>query len=345
MDTACFEYNPILFGNFLNNQTPASFNNITHVSEPLANDHVFNETVSSGICDLLDFEQNNTSTSLNVSLSATSDVSLNESNANNNAAARMNEKLARSSRKRQRNGEKWKIRANKKARQAGLEYILSTGLIMPRKLPVIDKDLCSCKKKCSEKISSDQRACIFNSYYNMDENSKNIYLYGSISSVPMKSKLVNVQRSRSATFAYYVTVNGDKTLICKEAFCALHSITQSKVRFICDKVRLGKVSPSSCKRSRHNNRPSRLQPEAIQQICEHITSFPADKSHYSRHSNANRKYLSATLTVPQMYTLYVNWCAEKAIEPASSRSYRDIFTTRFNLGFGNPRSDTCTCYL
>ena len=123
----------------------------------------------------------------------------------------------------------------------------------------------------------------------MDENSKNIYLYGSISSVPMKSKLVNVQRSRLATFAYHVIVNGDKILICKEAFCALHSITQSKVRFICDKVRLGKVSPSPCIRGRHSNRPSRLQPEAIQQICEHIASLPADESHYSRHSNVNRK--------------------------------------------------------
>ena len=152
MDTACFEHNPILFGNFLNNQTPASYNNITHVSEPLANDHVFNETVSSGICDLLDFEKNKTSTSLNISLSAKSDVFLHESNTNNNAAARMSEKLAKPSRKRQRNGEKWKIRANKKARQAGLEYISSTGLIMPRKLPVIDKDLCSCKKSARKRF-------------------------------------------------------------------------------------------------------------------------------------------------------------------------------------------------
>ena len=160
--------------------------------------------------------------------------------------------------------------------------------------------------------------------------------------MPMKSKLVNVQRSRSATFAYYVTVYGDRIFIYKEAFCALHSITQSKVRFICDKVRLGKTSPSPCNRGRHSNRPSRLQPEAIQHICEHIASFPVDESHYSRHSNTNRKYLSATLTVPQMYTLYVNWCSEKAIEPASSRSYRDIFTTRFNLAFGSLRSDTCT---
>jgi hypothetical protein len=43
-----------------------------------------------------------------------------------------------------------------------------------------------------------------------------------------------------------------------------------------------------------------------------------------------------------MYGLYKEWCEETKLEPVSQHFYRMVFNTRFNLGFGSPRSDTCS---
>ncbi len=44
-----------------------------------------------------------------------------------------------------------------------------------------------------------------------------------------------------------------------------------------------------------------------------------------------------------MYDLYKEKCLEENIEPVEPWSYRRIFNNRGpNLGFGNPKSDTCS---
>jgi len=74
---------------------------------------------------------------------------------------------------------------------------------------------------------------------------------------------------------------------------------------------------------------------------EHIAKFPAESSHYSRSKNTNRMYLSSNLSISKMYELYREECQKNSTKPVSSSAYRNVFLTKFNLGFGNPRSDTC----
>ena len=94
-------------------------------------------------------------------------------------------------------------------------------------------------------------------------------------------------------------------------------------------------------RRRHSNRPNRLPESHRDLVREHIRLYPAELSHYSRHDNPNRKYLPATLTINSMCDQYTEWIREKEETPVSSSMYRSIFVTDFNLGFGNPRTDTC----
>ena len=78
---------------------------------------------------------------------------------------------------------------------------------------------------------------------------------------------------------------------------------------------------------------------------DHIRTFPAEASHYSRNRNLSRKYLSHELNISKMYTLFVEKVnAEGGEGRCSERHYCDVFTTKFNLDFGLPRTDTCkTC--
>nr|CAI5864751.1 unnamed protein product [Callosobruchus analis] len=93
--------------------------------------------------------------------------------------------------------------------------------------------------------------------------------------------------------------------------------------------------------------PHKITDDVKQYIIEHIKLFPASESHYSRNKNPNKKYLSPMLNISKMYKLYGEKCSEEN-KPSHFYikycTYSKIFSTEFNLSFGEPRSDTCsTC--
>lgn len=67
--------------------------------------------------------------------------------------------------------------------------------------------------------------------------------------------------------------------------------------------------PHIDQRGRHEP-PNKTPPEKIQLVKEHIESFPAYESHYSRKDNPNRKYLSPLLSISKMYELFKDFCSE-----------------------------------
>ena len=60
---------------------------------------------------------------------------------------------------------------------------------------------------------------------------------------------------------------------------------------------LGSVLPEPDQRGKHRNRPQKIPDEIRQKVREHISSFPAEKSHYSRNDNPRRVYLSPSLSI------------------------------------------------
>lgn len=105
----------------------------------------------------------------------------------------------------------------------------------------------------------------------------------------------------------------------------------------------GQGGPTS-KQGQHTNRPNKIPEEMTEYVVSHIASFPAESSHYSRHHNPDRKYLAPTLSIAKMFRLYKEKCEMDNVEAdrqVSERYYSDVFTSRFNLGFGNPRTDVC----
>ena len=201
---------------------------------------------------------------------------------------------------------------------------------------------CKCRLKCGEKIPVTQRETVLTSFYQLDENSKNSYIFSSIVALQPYTMRMDAGRHRQMSFAYYITVQGVKTRVCKKAFAALHQITNNKIDHISRQILEGKSAPHPCERGRHGNRPQRISSSRTEQVKEHINQFPAENSHYSRHDNPNRQYLAPDLNINRMYQLYRDWCSKHSYDPVSARAYRDIFNTQFNLGFGSPKSDTCT---
>ena len=133
-----------------------------------------------------------------------------------------------------------------------------------------------------------------------------------------------------------------KVRVCKKTFVETIAISASRVdRLLGKKVR--NPVRLSDQRGRQKN-ARKVSEERLHFVREHIKSFPAEESHYSRTENPAAQYLSGDLTLAHMYRLYVQRCTEEEKLPVKESFYRNVFMTEFNLRFKKPRSDTCkTC--
>jgi len=187
-----------------------------------------------------------------------------------------------------------------------------------------------------------RRLDIFQAYYSLDAGEKDVYLFGCMRGSKPKMLLSDTERHREISVSYVLRNDEMDVRLCKKAFMKLHNISQSKVDHIVSQGKLGLPTARSSFRGKHTNRPNKLSDERRQLVHEHIMMFPAESSHFSRHDNPNRLYLPATLSINAMYVDYEASIELKQMLPVSCCMYRQIFCNDFNLGFGSPRTDTCS---
>lgn len=227
----------------------------------------------------------------------------------------------------------------------GKSYINSNGELITGKSPLLGHGLygsAKCRRKCSEKVDDNTRSQIMAEYYNLSPMAQDSHLFGSLKCSMPKQVLTNTERHRLVAVQYTVAVNGLSVIVCKTAFKNLYGISASKVDHIVSQLRAGQATARVSRRGKHENRPNRLSVEAVDLVKEHIKLYPAEPRHYSRFQNPNRLYLSPLLTICEMYRHNKAWIADRGASPVSQSAYREIFSTQFNLGFGSPRSDTCS---
>lgn len=92
--------------------------------------------------------------------------------------------------------------------------------------------------------------------------------------------------------------------ICKKAFCALFGVGKSVVERIVSSLKSNIPSPID-KRGKHVTRTNKINERILLQIKTHISSFPKSVSHYSRHNNQNKQYLSPELCILKVYNMYL----------------------------------------
>lgn len=128
--------------------------------------------------------------------------------------------------------------------------------------------------------------------------------------------------------------------MCQKFFCTTLCISQSVVQnAVKNKDFVGKYSKDKDPRGMcgaHNKTP----PEKVQEVHDHIRSFPSMESHYVR-KKSKRQYLDRKLSIAKMHSIYVDECTKKNSKPVSEIIYRRIFCNDFNLGFFKPKKDQC----
>lgn len=252
----------------------------------------------------------------------------------------------KTSKKRLRNPDQWIRRKAAVLRARGEEYLSQRGKVMPKK-EINSALLCKekCRLHCSDKFLLEDRKAIFEKYYSLDINAKNSLLFKSINIKPVARHRANVKKEKTYSYTYSITFNRKTEMICRGALCSLYQISRKKIELMQRTLQKGNNAPTPDKRGQHTNRPHKIKEDVIACIMDHIKKFPSEESHYSRNRNCHKKYLSPLLNMTAMHKMYIEECENRKLDNSfkvTLSSYANIFSTKFNLSFGHPRSDTCS---
>lgn len=113
---------------------------------------------------------------------------------------------------------------------------------------------------------------------------------------------------------------------------SMYAVTRKRLARIQSLLLLGQTPKD--KRGKQSNQ-KQIDISVIQQIKDHIESFPVEKSHYS---SQEIQYLDAKLNIKIMFDMFVE---KFPLTEIKYNFFQKIFKDHFNFKFGRPQVDTC----
>ena len=244
-------------------------------------------------------------------------------------------------RKRERKPETWKCNVRKAAHEAGKEYISIRKKVVPEKRIKTLKDCKNnCLFKCQTKITENERNNIFNKYYTLSEHGKRLFILSTTRKFNIERHRKNktdANSRRKQSFVYTFQIGSNQIPVCKVFYLTTLAISQTPVYTAHNKKDISNI-PDTPKVGKHVKH--KIPDEDVNFVKQHIESFPKVESHYCR-VDTQRDYLDSTLSIKQMYRLYLQSCTTAHKNPVKESFYRNIFSTEYNLHFHVPKKDRC----
>lgn len=219
----------------------------------------------------------------------------------------------------------------KEKRQKGLKYDTKTGKPIEARVPK-NYNECKCKHKCTVSFTPEDQVHINREYWDLGDYSKQALFLRTCIKVLKCKRALTVSSRRAQTFVYEFR----GVQVCKKFFKSTLNISDG---FITTWAKKQSENRFDDKRGKHNNQ-RKINEDILALIKDHIESFPAVESHYTR-AKSQRKYLSCILNIKRMARLFKEKYPDTKI---SNSLYRRIFNTHYNLSFHRPKKDACsTC--
>ncbi|XP_031327855.1 uncharacterized protein LOC116160704 [Photinus pyralis] len=229
-------------------------------------------------------------------------------------------------------------RERKQQRNLGKSYITAKG---KEKKQREMQELPTCRMKCTDRIPPEVRKSIFREYWSLGDRNKRVaYVASLVDTTETATKRKRTadpdkEKYRMITHTYHFKVNGERLKVCRGCFMKTLAETQMFVTLAIsnsNSFTSGITYDDQRGRAEPANKHS---PNMIQDVIDHIKSFPSYKSHYTRRDN-NKNFLAPHLTLQIMYRLY---CEGR--EPRVSRRIYEREFHNMNLAFKQPKIDTC----
>ncbi|CAH1646166.1 unnamed protein product [Spodoptera littoralis] len=160
---------------------------------------------------------------------------------------------------------------------------------------------CSCKKMCSNLVSTEERRKEFNTYMHLGSyTAQMLYITKCVEEINKKRTYQPDPNKTSKPKEFTRVYNLGGKIVCREMFLKTLQITTQKVDTALKKMRIGSLTDQRGVTGGKNNR---LSSEEYKLAEEVINKLPKYKSHYRR-ENTDADYLQPGMTVRKMYEDY-----------------------------------------
>ncbi|KAE8741241.1 hypothetical protein FOCC_FOCC013228 [Frankliniella occidentalis] len=235
------------------------------------------------------------------------------------------------------------IRLSRKiARNKGQEYTTATGKTVREK---VAERLVDCRNNCAEKIPIEVAEDLCDSVWKNlgDATARRRYIAGQINRVPKKSQRINLaassRKKREFSYEYFACLNGSNIKVCKGCFMKIYQISKKAIEII-HKLKIANTAGLP-KKDERGSTSNGLEENRLQEVIDHINSFPKYQSHYCR-QRTESKFLASNLTEKTMYEEYCKMVEKKEVDlqPVSRWVYsREVH--KLGLKFKALHADTC----
>jgi hypothetical protein len=197
-----------------------------------------------------------------------------------------------------------------------------------------------CQNNCGI-ITNECRKMIFDEYYSMTSAQQQRDFLVSCVSVVDKKRVYSVaeESRRKITKNYFLPVNGIKTKVCLQFLLKTLDISEKVIRYNFE----NKTIINTAKKEGRGKRPppNKTPTEISKEVEAFIESIPAVPSHYCR-ADSTRTYFPADMkNVASLYRLYKKKCDDDKNVSVSEKVFKNIFKSKFNIGFHVPKKDKC----
>lgn len=244
------------------------------------------------------------------------------------------------SRKRTRNIQEHKIHQKKVKVQSGSEHTTNSRNVVAAKV-FHGQTECVCKKKCVHKIDVDRQKAIFNTFYSLENWSKKMLFLRSLIKIRSTRENFNPVTTQTRAIYDYFLLNssGNQEKVCCGFFLKCMQVSKDS---ICRCMKTS-ISNETAKDDRGKVSTRKTSKSDLTFVKNFIKKFPSYRSHYGS-SKLNKKFLHPNLNIKRLYREYCIVSEFKKRKAVSEWKFREIFNTKFNLGFHPKRVDTCrTC--
>ena len=248
-------------------------------------------------------------------------------------------------RKRVRQPSKWMRNVSKEKRNTGKAYVSRS-----TKHDVEERVIGPpCRDGCFDKVTRPVIEAVFKKFWEIGSyDLQNSYLQKIVHQLPIKRrrkpKNPDAPGSSHASTLHCTVVFENVTYsVCKTGFLSIFGLKRRRLENAIKKISVS-LTPLQDKRGKH--RHLKIDSDEADCVVEHITSLETVSSHYTRAKSPKRRYMDSNLSLPRLYVMYKHWMAEHHpdVTIVKESFYRHIFTTRFNISFKPPKTDTCsTC--
>lgn len=238
----------------------------------------------------------------------------------------------------------WNKNINRKRKLDGLPYS-TKGKMQPAKVPKPTK--CgTCKFKCVENFSEEDRSSLCRNYWKMDFVAKKNFILSLVKVEPIKTRRVQTtsnKKPRSFSKKCFFKKDGTEIQVCQNFFSATLCISLDVISDALAKTdSLGMYTGND--RRGKKEPPNKINERDVEFVKKHIESFPVIEAHYCR-KDTKKSYLAPEVkSVTHMHSLYLEYCKDAQREPVKESKYRSIFCEEYNIGFFQPKKDLCVVY-